>query len=146
MTLTETFTSQSYLPDNCSIITKREKRRPAPFSLRLTEDERAKRVEEAAGIPLGSYIKAKVIADKPIRTRRTGLAVEDRQALGQALAFLGRSSLAISLSQIAHAVESGSLPVTPETEAELMAALHEVFKIRRLLMQALGLKPGEDQP
>lgn len=85
------------------------------------------------------------MAGKPIRARRTGLALEDRQALAQALAFLGRSRLANNLNQIAYAVNIGSLPVTPETEAELMAALNEVFKIRRLLMQALGLKL-EDRP
>lgn len=139
MSLTASFISVT------TVESEKRSKRPAPFSLRLTAEERAKLMEEAAGIPLGSYIKAKIIAGKPIRTRRTGLAVEDRQALGQALAFLGRSRLANNLNQIAHAVNTGSLPATPETEAELMAALNEVFKIRRLLMQALGLKT-EDQP
>lgn len=144
MTLTETFNSPRLAANNHNV-TAISKRRPAPFSLRLSAAERSRLTEEAAGSPLGSYIKAKVIAGKPIRSRRTGLALEDKQALAQALAFLGRSRLANNLNQIAHAVNTGSLPVTPETEAELMAALNEVFKIRRLLMQALGLKL-EDQP
>jgi hypothetical protein len=139
MSLTASFTSATTMKS------KKRPKRPAPFSLRLTNQERAKLVEEAAGVPLGSYIKAKITAGKPIRTRRTGLAVEDRKALAQALAFLGRSRLADTLSQIAHAVSTGSFPATPETEAELMAALNEVFTIRRLLMQALGLRM-EEQP
>jgi hypothetical protein len=41
-------------------------KRPAPFSLRLSEAERNKLLAEAAGVPLGGYIKAKVLgSDKP---------------------------------------------------------------------------------
>ena len=36
-------------------------KRPAPFSLRLSEEERAGLVREASGTPLGIYIKAKVL-------------------------------------------------------------------------------------
>lgn len=117
------------------------KRRPAPFSLRLTEAERARLVEEAKGAPLGSYIKAKLLGSSlPVRTRRSGLAVEDRQALAQALAALGASRLSSNLNQLAHLANVGALPVTPETEAELSEALAIVRDIRRLLLTALGLK------
>ena len=118
-------------------------RRPAPFSLRLSADERERLVHAAKGAPLGGYIKAKLFADdsQPIRLRRTGLPVEDRAALAQALALLGRSRLSSNLNQLAHAVNIGVLPVTPETEADLREALSDVREIRRLLMAALGMKP-----
>jgi hypothetical protein len=80
-----------------------------------------------------------------MRVRRTGLPIQDKEAHARALALLGRSHLSSNLNQIAHAVNTGTLPVTPETEAELFAALRDVRELRRLLLLALGLKP-EDAP
>jgi hypothetical protein len=77
--------------------------------------------------------------------RRTGLAVEDRQALGQALALLGKSRLSSNLNQLAHLGNIGALPFTPEVESELLEALEDIRSIRRLLMAALGLKVGDGQ-
>lgn len=119
---------------------KPKKKRLAPFSIRLSESERARLAVEAAGAPLGAYIKAKALG-VPLRSRRTGLAVEDRVALAKGLALLGRSRLANNLNQLAYAVNIGSLPITPETEQELFAALSDVRELRRLFLSALGLKP-----
>lgn len=123
------------------------KKRPAPFSLRLSPDERKRLAEEAAGIPLGSYIKGKLLDQgvASIRRRRTSLAIEDRQALARALALLGQSRLASNLNQLAHAAHLGALPVTPEIEAELAEGVVAVREVRALLVQALGLK-GEAAP
>lgn len=117
------------------------KRRVAPFSLRLTDAERVRLADEAKGAPLGSYIKAKVLGSAlPVRLRRSGLAVEDRQALAQALALLGTSRLSSNINQLAKLAHIGALPVTLELEAELSAALADIREIRRLLVSALGLK------
>ena len=124
---------------------KPKKKRLAPFSIRLSEEERARLAIEAAGAPLGAYIKAKALGTPPLRSRRTGLVVEDRVALAKGLALLGRSRLANNLNQLAYAVNIGSLPVTPETEEELFAAVRDVRALRRLVLTALGLKP-EDAP
>jgi hypothetical protein len=121
--------------------TAAKRARPAPFSIRLTGEQRARLAIEAAGAPLGSYIKAKVLGTGPARMRRTGMSVENRKDLAQALALLGRSRLASNLNQLAHAVNIGSLPVTPETEEELFAAVRDVRDVRRLLLSALGLHP-----
>ncbi|WP_449411288.1 hypothetical protein [Methylobacterium komagatae] len=96
---------------------------------------------EAAGAPLGSYIRAKLLGTAPIRTRTSGIAVEDRQALGRTLALLGQSRLSSNLNQLAHLAHIGALPLTPELEAELSGCLAEVRDLRRLLLCALGLKP-----
>lgn len=142
MSLTETFNPATAGQVYRKSAAKPKRKRPAPFCLRLCPEERARLAMEAAGAPLGAYIKAKVLGDAPpIRTRRTGLAVEDRTALAQVLALLGRSHLANNLNQLAHAVNIGTLPMTPETEAELFAALHDVRDLRRLLLAALGFKP-----
>jgi hypothetical protein len=115
------------------------KKRPPPFSIRLSEEHRDRLAVEAAGAPLGAYIKEKVLGSVGVgRKRRKGQAIEDREALAQALALLGRSHFSNNLNQIAHGVNIGTLPVTPETEGELVAALRAVREIRSLLMTALG--------
>jgi hypothetical protein len=121
-------------------------KRPPPFSLRLTDTERARLLDEAAGTPLGTYIKAKVLGGvPPVRMRRSGLPVADRQALARVLALLGRSRVPNNLNQLAHAANIGTLPLTPETVAELRECLRFVRDIRDLLLDALGLLP-EDAP
>lgn len=112
--------------------------------MRLNEGERARLIAEAKGAPLGTYIKAKVLGDSaPLRLRRVGIPIEDRTALAQLVALLGQSRIANNLNQLAYAANIGSLPVTPETEAELLAALRDLRELRRLLMIALGLQPDE---
>lgn len=143
MSLSSAFNSGTQSKSNGSRKGKPRKKRPAPFSIRLTEAERARLAMEAAGAPLGAYIKAKALGQAPLRMRRTGHSVEDRQALAQALALLGRSRIANNLNQLAWAVNIGSLPITPETEEDLRDTLLAVQDMRRLLMEALGLKSGE---
>lgn len=119
----------------------RTRKRVAPFSLRLTAGERERLSSEAAGAPLGSYIKAKVLGGvPPIHMRRSGLAIEDRKALAQGLALLGKSQLANNLNQLAHAANSGSLVLDPETQADLAATLDGLRDLRRVFLVALGLK------
>lgn len=142
MSLTGTFnTSHTGLSPADQATERGKRRRLPPFSLRLTEAERARLIREAGGAPLGAYIKAKALGDPPLRMRRTGLAVEDRQALAQALALLGSSRIASNLNQLAHAANIGTLPITPETEADLREALRDVRGLRYLLLLALGFKP-----
>jgi hypothetical protein len=50
--------------------------------------------------------------------RRSGLAIEGRKALAQALALLGRSRLSSNLNQLAHAANIGTLPIDLDTMAE----------------------------
>lgn len=113
-----------------------------PFSLRLTFDERAQLEKEAAGMPLGQYIRQKAL-DGKARPRRTRgrFPVKDHEALGRVLGLLGGSRLSSNLNQLARAVHTGSLPVTPETEAALKQACRDVRQMRSDLLQALGLTP-----
>ena len=120
---------------------KAKRKRLAPFSIRLSEEDRARLSYEAAGAPLGAYIKAKVLADAaPLRARRTGHSIEDRKALARIIAILGRSDLFAMLNAMAEAAACGSLLITPDTEAELAGALADVRDMRTLLIEALGLK------
>ncbi|QIJ74129.1 hypothetical protein GU700_05755 [Methylobacterium sp. NI91] len=115
---------------------------PSPFSLRLSDEERARLAAEAAGAPLGTYIRAKLLGKPiPARVRKSGISIADRRALAQLIALLGRSRVFSNLNQLAHAANTGSLPVTSETEAALAQALADLHEIRALLLTSLGLKP-----
>ena len=112
---------------------------PPPFSLRLTYEERAFLEAEADGKPLGAYIREKILGEKAsARTRRGNSPVKDKEALGRVMGALGASRLFANLNQLARAVNSGSLPVTSETEAELKDACKEVADMRADLLRALG--------
>ena len=55
---------------------------------------------------------------------------------------IGRITTVNNLNQLAKAVNTGSLPVSPETEADLVAACEEVKALRIDLLRALGKSPG----
>lgn len=116
-------------------------RRAPPFSLRLTFEERARLEREAGDMPLGAYIRSRLFdepaSERPPRQRKR--PVKDHQALGQLLGELGRSRIANNLNQLAKAANSGSLPLTPETENSLREACAGIRWMRIALMQALGL-------
>jgi hypothetical protein len=76
---------------------------------------------------------------------RKALPIQDREEHARAMALLGCSHLSNNLNQIVHAVNIGVLPLAPETEAELFAALNNARELRLLLPLVLGLKT-EDRP
>jgi hypothetical protein len=112
-------------------------KRPPPFSIRLTGEERARLQAEAGTARLGTYIKEKALNAPP--TKRAA-AVGDRKALAQALALLGQSRIASNLNQLAHLGNIGALPLTPEIEEELREAFQHVGEIRALLLKATGIR------
>ncbi|QIE41178.1 hypothetical protein G5B39_03950 [Rhodobacteraceae bacterium SC52] len=119
------------------------KKREAPFSLRLTFEERAKLETAAKGVPLGTYIKCVLFErELPKVRRRHAAPVKDHQALAQVLAALGQSRLSANLNQLARAVNTGTLPVHPETEGDLRKACAAVQDMRQVLLEAFGKDGG----
>lgn len=120
---------------------------PPPFSLRLTFDERAKLDALRGSLPLGQYIREELLGDEAApRKRRKPAPLKDQEALGRALAALGGSRLSSNLNQLAKAVNTGSLPVTPETEEDLKEACAAVMEMRDALLRALRNGQSEGQP
>jgi len=120
---------------------ERSSRRPAPFSLRLTPEERLQLERDAGHQSVSAYIKSRLLAAVPVRAR--GLhPVKDRAALAEALATLGQSRIANNLNQLARAANVGALDLTPELEGELHEACAAVAEMRALLVQAVGLSEG----
>lgn len=119
------------------------KKGPAPFSLRLIFDERGILEHDAAGMALGAYIRDRLFGeDVTPRTTRSKFPVKDHAALGRVLGALGSSRLSANLNQLAKAVNTGSLPVTPETEEELRKACAAVLAMREDILNALGRDRG----
>ena len=113
---------------------------PPPFSLRLSAAERAELIRRAGSKPLGAYIRAQLLGDvtTPRRSRRQpGM---DQQSLAKLLAALGQSRLSSNLNQLAKSANSGSLPVSPETEQALVQACEDVRRMRHALLSALGFR------
>lgn len=116
--------------------------RPTPFSLRLTFEERAKLEHDAAGMALGAYIRSRLLDPDLVTPRKRGkFPVKDHQALAQLLGLLGQSRLANNVNQLARAANTGSLPVTPDTESALLSAVGDLSDMRTLLIQALNIEP-----
>jgi len=111
-----------------------------PVSLRMTFEEKASLEKAAAGMSLAAYIRWRLFApDMPPPRTRGNFPVKDHKALAQLLALLGQSRLANNVNQLARAANTGSLPVTPETEVALLTAVREVSNMRALLIQALDV-------
>ncbi len=124
---------------------KKSAKRPAPFSLRLTFEER-KALEVAAGNqPLGTFIRAAIFKGVSIkRSKRTKprKSIQDQRQLGQALALLGQSELHASLQSLSIAARDGLIAIDEEAETDIKSACVDIQEIRRSLMTALGLRAG----
>ena len=113
---------------------------PAPFSLRLTEQERAALKEMAGEQPMGQFIKD-AIFDKSLRPpKRSRNAPTDQKLIAKLLAALGSSRIASNINQLAKAANSGSLPVNIEVIDALNEAVEAIRWMRDTLIEAMGIK------
>jgi len=119
-----------------------KRKRPAPFPIRLSPEERARLESEAGNRPLGTYIRAKLLEDGEATRRSARTPPIDYALLAQLLSMLGESELSNSLCLMAVAAEAGRLALKEEERAALHEACTEVRHMRALLVHALGLKSG----
>jgi len=92
-------------------------------------------------LPLAAYIRERLFDDPSPRKRNFRQPLKDEKSLAKLLSDLGRSHIANNLNQLAKASNSGSLPLTEETNAAIHAAYKEVQQMRQYIIKALGLKP-----
>lgn len=118
---------------------KASRRAISPLTLRLTEDERARLEELAAGLTLSTYVRACVFGQEAKRRkRRAKNTVEDKKAAAEALALLGQSRIANNLNQLAYHANIGALDIAEAERAKIDEAYAHVLAIRALLVTALG--------
>lgn len=114
---------------------------PPPYSLRLTLEERQRLKHDAGNMPLSAYIRERLFDTPSPRKRSFRQPLKDEETLAKLLTELGQSRLSNNLNQLAKASNSGSLPVTPETEQAIHQAAHDVEEMKAYLIKALGLQP-----
>lgn len=112
----------------------------APFSLRLTAQERAYLNEQAGAQPLGAYMRERLLGDRSQRRRKFRKPKINETQLALVLAELGRSRLSSNLNQLAKAVNMGTLPASEDVARDLRDACRAVLSMRDALITALGLK------
>jgi hypothetical protein len=126
-------------PDLAPPKKKTSRRAISPLTLRLTEDERAKLEELAAGMTLSTYVRACVFGQEAKRRKRRAKdTVEDKKAAAEALALLGQSRIANNLNQLAYHANIGALDIAEAERAKIDEAYAHVLAIRSLLVTALG--------
>ena len=123
------------------------KKRPAPFCIRLSEDERAHLERKAGKLPLARYVRSQLLDDEEVQPRKKAARARtpsvDAALLGKALGTLGKSDQVKVLFLLALAEEQERVALSDEDSATLRQACADVRDMRLLLIQALGLKTGE---
>lgn len=126
----------------------RRRKRPPPFSIRFTDEERTRLEREAGRMALAAYIRHKLLGEdaadrRPQSRRKQRRPTIDHETVARLLGTLGQSELARSMIAIALAAQSGALPVTPELSDRLDTACDDIAEMRTALIAALGVKPGD---
>ena len=115
-------------------------KKPTPFSLRLSVEER-QLLEELAGTkPLGAYIRETLLSNTRPRRGRTFRPKEDNIILAQILAQLGASRIPNNINQLARAANTGSLLMTDDVLHDLNEAVQNIAFIKEILIKVLGLR------
>ncbi len=116
-------------------------KRPAPLSIRVSDEERAKLKLAAAGGSINGYVRNRLFGAAASPSRRVQRPNSlDHAALGRVLGTLGKSRLSSNLNQIAKAANMGALPVTPDLINELHTACADIQAMRHDLITAIGIK------
>jgi len=120
-------------------------KRIAPFSLRLTFEERAWLERESAGMPMGAFIKSRLFGNGYKPSKKRGKApVKDHKQLAELLACLGASRIANNLNQLAKSANSGTLYFDYDTKRDINRACDDIRNMRLMLMRSLGIKIREE--
>ena len=132
--------SDSFNKVSCAAPQPRRKKPPAPFSLRLSEEERAYLIQQAGNRPLGAYIRQRLLGERAEKRRTLRKPKIDDKQIAQVLAELGASRLSSNLNQLAKSANMGTLDVSRNVEQELQDACGAMLAMRDALLTALGLK------
>lgn len=113
-------------------------KRPAPLSIRLTDEERQQLACRAGSRPIGTYVKGVLFGEDANRRVAPVRVTAERALLAKLLAVLGRSNIGPNLDALARATDSGSLIADDATTTRLRDACDDVRLMHNALMRALG--------
>jgi len=116
-------------------------KRPAPLSIRLSDEERAILLHRAGSMPVSTYVKSVALgADVPSYRMRRRTPSNDDKLLAQILMRMGSTRVANNLNQIAKHLNQGTLILDEELEVDIGQAVADVAWIRMTLARALGVE------
>jgi|GEM_PF-708740 len=144
-TVSVTFANASAIAEKKPALRAQPRKRPAPFSLRLSDAEKRQLMTDANGQPLGAYIRTQLLGRKAEKRQGGHKLIKDYEKLAIVLAALGRSHLSSNLNQLAKAANIGTLPLTLEVSQELLEACQQIREMREVLIAALGIKPEDGE-
>jgi hypothetical protein len=124
---------------NFATSTKSKKKRPAPLSIRISDEQRERLKQMAGNMTVNAFVLWRLFGDDACKGRQRRIT-RDMLLLSQILANLGQSHLSPDLHTLAQSAKCGALHVTPEVEDELSQACADVAEIKSMLMQAIGIK------
>lgn len=124
-------------------MTKTKISKTKPLSVRFTEEEHAALEAAAKHKSKSAFVRDCALREANHKLRRRKdiyIPSKQRSQIAQVLALLGRSATAANLADINRLAQMGALPLSPEIQAQIREACNEIVEIRKLLLQALGLK------
>ncbi|MGJ8560137.1 MAG: hypothetical protein ACSHX3_07875 [Litorimonas sp.] len=120
----------------------RHSKASTPFSIRLNPAERERLREDAAGEPLGAYVKKVLFAPTTKAAARRAMIDHHKTMIAQVLAMVGSSGIADALTTMALAIHSGTFEDEAEIKSALNEATSELSDMRAALLKALGVRKG----
>ena len=112
----------------------------SPFSIRLSEAERAELERRAGSRSLGDYIREQLFGDKARVSKRLTPRETD-VVYAQALSNMGQSEIPASLRSMAASARIGALPVTPDLIETIETTCRKIQTACDGLIAQLGIKP-----
>lgn len=115
------------------------KKRLAPLSVRLNENELAAIRKAANGRSINGYVRECLFGNSNVISEPSPVA-NDCQALARILGALGRTDIYTNLAAISLALEQRRMLASEETEASVREACDLIVEMRSDLLVALGLR------
>ncbi|MEI9849885.1 MAG: hypothetical protein WDN24_02290 [Sphingomonas sp.] len=106
-------------------------KRAAPFCLRLSADERARLERDAGGIPLGTFIKARLLNNDP---------ATDRKFAARTLATFGQIGTLDYLLALDEACRAGEAFLPPRLQQPLPGLIDALRRFKDWLLRILGVR------
>lgn len=122
---------------------KKKSKRPAPISVRVSEEERAELTRRAGSLSLSAFVRRMVFGEDAARRSARAVSV-DRVLLAQVLAALGSSRLTEQVGILARAAEAGNLYVDDRIKGLIQRACDDLRIVRQAVLMALGKRPPDE--
>ena len=123
-------------------MTAERRKRPSPFSIRLSAEERAYLKRKAGRRPLGRYIRDKLLDGTEAPRKPSPAPPTEYVLFARLLGALGESEQLSCLFLLLAAAEAERVILAEKDRAALRSACADVREMRALLVKALGLKFG----